>query len=168
MRACGCSRASHVVFSGSPKSEGHGAPKGATFGVSLSGNNMRKLSTKSASPFGAPLRFFCLRDRSSGCGIQWSFAPSFIPADFSAVHPTACSHRRQSHVVGSVGDPQPPGRMAANDARRHRILVRIQDASRSAPHEQDDRNIIKIREMSRAKLVLGQGIAIVAAESNEA
>jgi len=84
---------------------------------------------------------FWRRDRSFGCGIRTPFGRPFIPADFPPFAHTACSHWRQSHVVGSVGDLSPPGRVVTNHTRGRRILLRLFDASRSAPHEQDAWNI---------------------------
>jgi hypothetical protein len=79
-------------------------------------------------------------DRTSGSGrvpsdplSNW-LSPAFILS--------ASSRERQSHVVGPDGDPSLPDVWLRTTSRRRRILLRIQDASRSAPHEQDDTDYI--------------------------
>ncbi len=63
-----------------------------------------------------------------------AYRPLIRPA-FAAFVLTASSRERQSHVVGPDGDPQPPGRVAANHARGRRASFHFKNASRSAPHE---------------------------------
>ena len=103
--------------------------------VSLFVCSLRKPLPKSASPFGAPsARKFTQAREPECCGIfgEGTALPgagaesllSFLSSrrTSSPFARTACSHRRQSHVVGPFGDPQPRGREFAKFTRAHRIL----------------------------------------------
>ena len=96
---------------------------------------------------------FCPRDRSSG---QRRRAPhSADPDGFPPfTNATSSQHEWQTPVVGPDGDPRPPEcvRERLPPARRRRIPVPPQDASRSAPREPDNsdnnpsRNIVNTCE----------------------
>jgi len=58
-------------------------------------------------------------------------------------------------IVGRTDNPGSPGRAAANRGVQAPHPAPLHDASRSAPHEQDDRNIIQIMGMSTEALNLG-------------
>src|SRR5262245_57010702 len=109
--------------------------------VALPASRARRCVSESASPHGAPLRRF------------WARGPYFrmrranpYPADFAAFISIPCSRNRQSHVVGPDGGPSLPDATGANRARRRRILLRFKAPSRSAPHEQNDKEYIPVSE----------------------
>ncbi len=143
-----CSRASReFILSLVPSNhEGHGAPRGANvlfrFRHRVRGDGLRKRVASRRSICGD----FGREDRTSGSGrvpsdplSNW-LSPAFILS--------ASSRERQSHVVGPDGDPSLPDATGANRARRRRILLRLKAPSRSAPHEQDTRNIIIFLKLS--------------------
>ncbi len=116
----------------------------------------RRESAAAETPFDAPPRLFCPRDRAS------AFRPrsaddlrrglASIPAAFAAVHPFASSHLRQSPVVGPDGYPRPPecARRRPPHARRRRIPPRANKRPWQRPSKWDgmNRNIIQKRKMS--------------------
>jgi len=89
---------------------------------------LAKAFTIRASPFGAPSRLFCSRDRASG---YWAGLMKVLRSGqaFARLHPHPSSRFRQSPVVGPDGYPGPPGCVAANHTRGRRILAPPQDAS---------------------------------------
>jgi len=82
-----------------------------------------------AAPFGAPWRLFCPRDRSFRARTRAAFgstrsgrlSPAFVRA--------ASSPFGQSLIVGTDGDPRPPGDGVTSPARRRRIPSRCQNVS---------------------------------------
>ena len=83
---------------------------------------------------------FCPRGRASGRGgagvprpLSGQLSPPFIRA--------ASSHSRQSPIVGTDGDPRPPGSGVTSPARRRRIRLHHRDVSRRRP--QPSRTILE-------------------------
>jgi hypothetical protein len=123
---------------------------------------LRKPLPKSASPFGAPsARKFTQAREPECCGIfgEGTALPgegaeslvSFLSSGriSSPFAHTSCSHRRQSHVVGPAGDPQPRGCESANLTRAHRIPTHLKTPHEAPLVNEMNRNIIQSRKMSR-------------------
>jgi hypothetical protein len=85
-----------------------------------------------ASPFGAPSRLFCSRDRASG---YWAGLMKVLRSGqaFACLHPHPSSRFRQSPVVGPDGDPRPPESVLARHVRRRRIQTPLRKRPREAP-----------------------------------
>ena len=95
-----------------------------------------------ASPFGAPSRLFCSRDRASG---YWAGLMKVLRSGqaFACLHPHPSSRFRQSPVVGPDGDPRPPESVLARHVRRRRIQTPLRKRPREAPLvSRTERNIV--------------------------
>jgi len=93
---------------------------------------LAKAFTIRASPFGAPSRLFCSRDRASG---YWAGLMKVLRSGqaFACLHPHPSSRFRQSPVVGPDGDPRPPECVLARHVRRRRIQTPLRKRPREAP-----------------------------------
>ncbi len=92
---------------------------------------------ESASPFGAPSRLFCPRDRASGCATEDS-SPSLSGKLSLAFTRTSSSHQRQTPIVGPDGYPGPPGGGVTSPARRRRHLPRPRLRLMRTPSDGED------------------------------
>jgi hypothetical protein len=98
------------------QSRGDEAPRGAS--IQLTPCGVRVLG-EGRAPRGAPRRLFCPRGRNFRArtgGLRpprsGQLSPPFVRA--------ASSHQRQSPIVGTDGDPRPPGDGVTSPARRRR------------------------------------------------
>ena len=118
-----------VPFRPPRTSRGDGAPQGAS--IQLTPCGVRVLG-EGRAPRGAPSRLFCPRGRNFRAwtgGLRpprsGQLSPPFIRA--------ASSHQRQSLIVGTDGDPRPPGSGVTSPARRRRTWLHLQDVPRRRP-----------------------------------
>jgi hypothetical protein len=98
------------------QNRGDGAPRGAS--IQLTPCGVRVLG-EGRAPLGAPSRLFCPRGRNFRArtgGLRpprsGQLSPPFVRA--------ASSHSRRSPLVGTDGDPGPPGDGVTSPARRRR------------------------------------------------
>ncbi|MEH2469360.1 hypothetical protein V1281_001390 [Nitrobacteraceae bacterium AZCC 2161] len=119
---------------------GSGAPKGAGAAFVAWRRCRARATTPRASPFGAPPRLFCSRDRASGYGRQDNPPAATVPhpAGFRPPYPHPSNrHSGRASVVGPDGYPRPPESVGASHVRRRRLPPHFKNASRSAPHGRD-------------------------------
>jgi hypothetical protein len=122
--------------------EGDDAPKGANLVVLAYRSGLAKALAIRASPFGAPSRLFCSRDRASG---YWAGLMKVLCSGqaFACLHPHPSSRFRQSPVVGPDGDPRPPESVLAKHGRGRRIQTPLRKRPREAPLvSRTERNIV--------------------------
>jgi len=112
--------------------EGDDAPKGAIGSFLAFRSGLAKALAIRASPFGAPSRLFCSRDRASG---YWAGLMKVLRSGqaFACLHPHPSSRFRQSPVVGPDGDPRPPESVLARHVRGRRIQTPPRKRPREAP-----------------------------------
>ena len=136
------------LFSSPLTSEGHGAPKGAMGLASLSARGLRQPHCRKRIAF---RRTTAVIFDPASVQFRSGRANKFTRQRISPPSPLRHIPTTAALIVGRTDNPGSPGRAAANRGVQAPHPAPLHDASRSAPHEQDDRNIIQRREMSRRR-----------------
>ena len=97
----------------------------------------RVASVDGGAPPGAPLRRFlapglCFRARKDRC------SPALIRAPFAALHPRRVQPFKAVPLLGTVGDPRPPGAAVTSRDSRRCSRLRLQSVSGRRPSREPE------------------------------